>query len=74
MGIFESKQDRSIHSCTVHRTRLRFQRETQQSVVICRGDRCRLSLLSSKRVSNPACGYMKQETFETWFKAFVVLR
>ena len=53
-----SETDQSIPAqCTVHVCT--FQRETQQSVVICRGDRCRLSLFKES-LSNPACGYMKQ--------------
>jgi hypothetical protein len=59
MGIFE-KADRSIHSCTV-RTRLPFRGNA--AVVICRGDRCRLSLF--KESLKPG-----SRTFETWFKAF----
>jgi hypothetical protein len=68
MGIFESKQtDQSVPAqCTVHVCT--FQRETQQSVVICRGDRCRLSLF--KESLKPVYMCEAAETFETWFKAF----
>ncbi len=54
-----SETDQSIPAqCTVHVCT--FQRETQQSVVICRGDRCRLSLFKES-LSNPTCRYMKQQ-------------
>jgi hypothetical protein len=59
-----------LHSAIVHVCAFRGKRSNQSSFVEAIAVGCRCRSRCSKRVSNPACGYMKQETFETWFKAF----
>jgi hypothetical protein len=64
------RQDRSIHSAQCTGQRLRLSEGNAAPVVICRGDRCRLSLF--KESLNPTCRYMKQRRiFETLFKVVV---
>jgi hypothetical protein len=69
VGIFESKRDRSIHSCTVHRTRLHL---SEGNAAISRHlSRRSLSAVAVQRESQTRhVVHEAAETFETWFKAF----
>jgi hypothetical protein len=72
MGIFESKRDRSIHSCTVHRTRLHLSEGNAISRHLSRRSLSAVAVVAVQRESLKPDMWVHEaaETFETWFKAF----